>query len=64
MNYQELKKRFEAMGKTYSFNVLLGYINFFSTVLKGVKNKRNLEYRINRLRLMVYKRLFKEKIDA
>lgn len=64
MRYKELKTKYEAIGKTYSIEVLSGYISFFSTLLKEIRNKRNSEYRINRLRLMVYRRLLKEKTSV
>jgi len=64
VDWKTLKTSYEKIGKTYSDKVLSGYIDFFSTVLNGVKDKRNLQYRINRLRLMVYTKLLKGKNSA
>ena len=61
MEYLELKKEYRRIGSAYSFDVLSGYVDFFSSVLNSIQDKRNTEYRINRLRLMVYRTLLKEK---
>ena len=60
MDYRKLKKEYERIGGTYSFDVLSGYVDFFGTILGSIQDKRNTEYRINRLRLMVYRGLLKE----
>ena len=61
MNYRELKKQYERIGRAYSFRVLSGYVDFFTDTLNSVQDNRNTEYRINRLRLMVYRALLKER---
>ncbi len=60
MEYQNLKREYEKIGGSYSASVLAGYVDFFSTLLGSIQDRRNLSYRINRLRLMVYIRLLKE----
>ena len=61
METRELKRNYEKIGKTYTDKVLSGYIDFFSNVLNSIKDKRNREYRINALRLKVYKRLLRSR---
>jgi len=61
MDWKTLKTSYEKIGKTYSDKVLSGYIDFFTTVLNSIKDKRNREYRTNALRLKVYKRLLRNR---
>ena len=61
VDWKTLKTSYEKIGKTYSDKVLSGYIDFFSTVLNSIKDKRNIQYRINALRLRVYKRLLRNR---
>lgn len=61
MDYQKLKKEYERIGGGYTVKVLSGYIDFFTHILSLIADKRNMEYRINRLRLLVYRALLKEK---
>jgi hypothetical protein len=60
MDIKTLKREYEKIGGSYSTSVLAGYVEFFSFVLGSIQDKRNTEYRINKLRLMVYRMLLKE----